>query len=124
MPPFKNGVDKEHKPGGYPRMSCGPQRKKFVHVLVAEAMLGRELRKDEHIHHKDGNVRNPHWTNLLIVDCRVHGAVSSRQYWYLKQKFSREESAWRAYLDVTGETYDEYDSRMKKEATSFEPEKL
>lgn len=124
MPAFKCGVEKEHKPGGYPRMSCGPQRYKFVHVLVAEAMLGRKLRRDEHIHHKDGNVRNPHWTNLLIIDASVHGAVSSRQYWYLKQKFSREEAAWRAYFDVTGETYDEYDNRIKKEETSFDPQKL
>lgn len=120
MPPFKFGVRKEHKTGGYPRMSCGPQYDKFVHVLVAEAMLGRELRRDEHIHHKDGDVRNPKWTNLLIIDRSTHGAVSSRQHWYLKQKLSREEAARRAYFDVTGETYDEYDSRR----TSFEPERM
>lgn len=88
-------------------MSCGPQVNKFVHVLVAEAMLGRKLRKDEHVHHKDGNVKNPCWTNLLVIDAKTHNAVSIRQYWYLKQKFSREDAAWRAYFDVTGEMYPE-----------------
>lgn len=107
MPPFKHGVAPEHKPGGYPRMSCGPQRSKFVHVLVMEARLGRELKPSETIHHKDGNTKNPHWTNLLVIDVRTHGAVSSRQHWYLKQKFSREDAAWKAYFDVTGMTYGE-----------------
>lgn len=99
---FSGGVTPEHKPGGYPRMSCGPQRNKFVHVLVAEGILGRKLRADEHIHHKDGNVKNPHWSNLLVMDATTHNAVSNRQYWYLKQKYSREDAAWEAYFDVTG----------------------
>lgn len=114
MPPFKGGVC-ELTEGGYPRMSCGPQRKKLVHILVAEGMLGRPLHKDEIVHHKDGNTKNPHWTNLLVLDATTHNAVSNRQYWYLKQKFGREEAAWRAFLEVTGKTYEEW------EDTSFEP---
>jgi hypothetical protein len=102
MAPFRFGVRPEHKPGGYPRMSCGPQVDKFVHVLVAEARLGRKLKADEHIHHKDGDVKNPHWSNLLVLDASTHGAVSIRQYWYLKQKYSREDAAYKAYFDVTG----------------------
>jgi hypothetical protein len=116
MPPFKYGVRAEHKPGGYPRMGCGPQRNKLVHVLVAEGMLGRPLRRDEHIHHKDGDTKNPHWTNLLVLDASTHGAVSSRQYWYLKQKYAREDAAWRAFFDVTGKTYAEYESPILAEA--------
>lgn len=99
---FKTGVTPEHKPGGYPRMSCGPQVNKFVHVLVVEGMLGRKLLPHETIHHKDGDVKNPHWSNLLVIDVRTHGAVSAKQHWYLKQKYSREEAAWKAYFDVTG----------------------
>ena len=113
MAAFKTGVTPEHKPGGYPRMSGGPPRNKFVHILVAEAWLRRPLRKDEHVHHKDGNTRNPVWTNLLILGESVHGAVSVRQYHYLKQKYSAERAAYWAYFDVTGETYAEYDERMK-----------
>lgn len=89
---------------GYPRISSGPQRGKYVHILITEGMLRRKLRKDEIVHHIDGNRKNCQWTNLLVIGERTHNAVSARQYWYLKQKFSREESAWRAYFDETNET--------------------
>lgn len=114
---FKGGVS-VHSNGGYLKITSGPLRDKLVHVVVAEGMLGRKLKKDEHVHHKDGNVKNPHWTNLLILAESIHNAVSTRQYWYLKQKYAREEAAWRAFFDVTGKTYDEW------EDTSFEPENL
>jgi HNH endonuclease len=113
MPAFKHGVS-EHSNGGYPRMSCGPQRHTFVHILIAEAMLGRKLRADEHVHHKDGDTKNPHWSNLLVLDETTHNAVSNRQYWYLKQRLSKEEASWRAYFDVTGKTYDETEKEEKR----------
>jgi hypothetical protein len=119
MAQFKGGVY-VHSPEGYLRISAGPCRDSLVHVLVAEAMLRRPMRKDEVIHHKDGNERNPRWTNLLITDKRTHDAVSNRQYWYLKQRYAREDAAWRAYFDVTGETYEEYDKRVAEEV-SFQP---
>lgn len=91
---------------------------KFVHVLVAEAMLGRELHPWETVHHKDGNVKNPHHSNLLVIDVRLHGAVSAKQQWYLKKKFSREDAAWMAFFDITGKTYDDFDD------TTFDPATL
>lgn len=115
MPPFRYGVTEEHKPGGYPRMSCGPQVNKLVHVLVAEGMIGRPLKPNEHVHHKDGNKKNPHWSNLLVLKDEIHNAVSIRQYHYLKLKYAREDAAWHAFLDVTGQTYQQW------EADSFEP---
>lgn len=113
MPPFRFGVTPEHKPGGYPRMSCGPQVNKFVHVLVAQAKIGRELRPDEHVHHKDGDTKNPHPDNLLVMKDEIHNAVSNRQYWYLKQKFAREDAAWMAFFDITGQTYAEFEANEK-----------
>jgi hypothetical protein len=108
MPPFRHGT-MPHENGGYPRLTCGPCRSQYVHVLVAEGMLGRKLRKDEHVHHKDGDTRNPHWSNLIVLGKDIHNAVSNRQYWYLKQKETREEAAWKAFFDVTGETYAQYE---------------
>jgi hypothetical protein len=102
MAAFKGGVSR-HSNGGYLKITAGPLRNKLVHVLVAEAALGRPLKKDEVIHHKDGNVKNPHPSNLLVMDSATHNAVSNRQYWYLRQKFSREDAAWKAYFDVTGD---------------------
>lgn len=113
MPAFNYGVTKEHKPGGYPRMSCGPCVDIFVHILVAQAKIGRPLHKDEHVHHKDGDTKNPHPDNLLVLKDEIHNAVSNRQYWYLKQKFAREDAAWRAFFDVTGQTYAEYENGDK-----------
>lgn len=110
MPAFSGGVS-QHSNGGYLKITAGPCRDTLVHVLVAEAKIGRPLRKDEHVHHLDGDVKNPHPSNLVVLDERTHAAVSNRQYWYLKQKYSREEAAWRAYLDVT-------------EDVSFEPQSL
>jgi len=105
MPTFSGGVS-EHSNGGYLVITAGPLRNQMVHRVVAAGMLGRPLRKDEHVHHKDGDVKNPHPTNLLVLDEKTHNAVSNRQYWYLKQKYSREDAAWKAYFDVTGKTYD------------------
>lgn len=107
MPPFSGGVS-QHSNGGYLKITAGPLRDAFVHVIVAEAKLRRPLRKDEHVHHKDGDVRNPHPDNLIVLGEAVHNAVSRRQYWYLKQKYAREEAAWNAFFDVTGFTPDEY----------------
>ena len=99
---MKSGTHLHQK--GYLRLSAGPCRNKYVHILIAEGMLGRALKKDEHVHHIDGNTKNPRWTNLLVLGESVHNAVSSKQYWYLKQKYSREDAAWWAYFDSTGET--------------------
>lgn len=100
-PPFKGGVS-HHSNGGYLKFTAGPLRDKFVHIVIAEAVLGRKLKRDEHVHHKDGNTKNPHPSNLLVIDAATHNAVSNRQYWYLKQKYRREDAAWNAYFDVTG----------------------
>lgn len=131
MAAFKGGTSR-HSNGGYLKITAGPCRNRLVHVMIAEGMLGRKLRKDEHVHHKDGDVKHCEWTNLLVLDVTVHNAVSNRQYWYLKQKFSREDAAWKAYFDVTGkdvnhetlqmpELQDASDSTGQEDA-SFMPE--
>ncbi len=35
----------------YPRCTAGPLRHKYIHRIVAAALLGRELTKDEEVHH-------------------------------------------------------------------------
>jgi HNH endonuclease len=93
-----NGVYADEQ--GYLRISMGKHRNRRVHVLVAEAMLGRKLHKWEQVHHKNGDKLDASFENLEVVDVRQHGAVSARQYWYLKKHvWSREEKEWREYFD-------------------------
>lgn len=38
-----------------------------LHRMIAEARMGRFLKPDEIVHHKDGNARNNHWDNLEVM---------------------------------------------------------
>lgn len=69
---FKHGVgiNRTHKNGKvarYLRISAGPLRGKYVHTLIMEAKLGRKLRKDETVEHRDGNGLNCAIRNLTVV---------------------------------------------------------
>lgn len=85
MPPFnggisvnyphgKNGLDGKprKKPAKYLMVKAGPQRGRYVHDLIMEAILGRPLEKDETVEHKDGDGLNVGWNaegefNLIVV---------------------------------------------------------
>ncbi len=113
---FNGGVSLNQN---YPRCNVGPCKGEYIHRVVAAAMLKRPLRPDEDVHHRDGDFTNFRHTNLLVLSKAEHGAVSNKQRWYLKQLYSREEAAYRAYFDVTGKTYEQYD-----EETSFNPQEF
>lgn len=97
---FSGGVRIDAK--GYLVIKAGPHRDKRVHIMVAEAMLGRELKPDEDVHHKDGDKLNCHWTNLEVLGKDVHGAVSNRQRWFLKNREEHERKQWEEWIN-TGE---------------------
>jgi hypothetical protein len=75
---------------GYWRYSAGPKRYKRVHRDLMEQHLGRPLRRDEHVHHRneDKTCNELHadgmW-NLELLDESTHNAITARQYWYLKK---------------------------------------
>ena len=50
----------------------------YLHVLVAEASLGRHLRHDEVVHHLDGDRANNVVSNLLVL---LHGQHTRLHAW-------------------------------------------
>lgn len=77
----------------------------MVHRLVAAAMIGRELTKDEEAHHLDGDRRNPRWNNLLVLGQRDHSWVSSRQAWYMREKDRKEKLEWDKFMNEKVEEF-------------------
>lgn len=89
---------------GYPRISAGPLRGQYVHRIVAEAKMGRPLRSDEDVHHRDGDRTNCHPDNLEILGHREHGFVSARQHFYMTNIINpREKREWDDYFAEHGE---------------------
>ena len=95
MPAFSGGVSIDKK--GYLVVKSGPCRDVRVHILVAEAMLGRKLLKGEQVHHKDENKLNPEWTNLEVLDSVTHAGISNKKRWLMKDQDTREIEAIEAY---------------------------
>lgn len=94
---FSGGTRVDAK--GYLVIKAGPQRDRRVHEIIAEAMLGRELKRDEQVHHKDENKLNNDWRNLQILTEKEHGAVSAKQAWYFKEHDIKSQREWDEWFD-------------------------
>ena len=57
-----------------------------VHVLVAEKKLGRPLRKDEHVHHRDFNPTNNDEENLIVLHEQDHRNFPRMQALFLLER--------------------------------------
>ena len=64
-PAWKGGRRIDEK--GYVRISVGKKKWRYEHRLVVEKHIKRPLKKEEHIHHIDGNKSNNHISNLLLL---------------------------------------------------------
>ena len=60
------------KPHGYVEITRGPDKGKQVHRVVMEKQIGRKLKRNEHVHHIDGNRTNNDINNLMLLDIRDH----------------------------------------------------
>jgi hypothetical protein len=79
-------------------MSAGPLRYQYIHRIVAAAMIGRALTKDEEVDHRDRNKLNPWFTNLIIRGEKDHGWVSAKQAHFMRHKDAQEEAEWEAFM--------------------------
>lgn len=55
------------------------------HRLVMARKLGRELSSGEHVHHIDGDKENNDPANLLLVDARIHNAITRMEAKYKRR---------------------------------------
>jgi hypothetical protein len=85
---------------GYLRITAGPCRHEYVHRIVAAALLGRELKKDEQVHHRNGDKLDPRFGNLLILGTFDHGWVSAKQAYFVEHILEvREKKEWNEFMD-------------------------
>lgn len=60
---------------GYLTFTVGPNKHRHVHTVMAEKhILGRPIRRDEVVHHKDGNKLNNEISNLEVMTRAAHTA--------------------------------------------------
>ena|ERR1700744_4502823 len=104
---------------GYPRLSAGIYRDHYVHRLVAEAIKRRKLEAWEEVHHKDGDRSNPHWTNLIVIENKVHSEISNVQKLLQIGGMSQPQAAAQAFLEVTGKSYEEYEEWEEQREWDF-----
>lgn len=84
MPAFKDGVavntiERAGLEIKYLRITAGPQRGRYVHQIVMEAMLGRPLASNEEVDHADGDTFNNSYLNLQLMDASEHAKKTRRQ---------------------------------------------
>jgi hypothetical protein len=79
---------------GYPRYHVVPYRSMYVHRLQCAIMIGRSLKADEDVHHKDGDKRNFKRRNLELLGHQQHGYVSAKQHYYVSVIMEERERKW------------------------------
>lgn len=89
---------------GYPRFHSGIYKGQYVHRVIVKLMLGRELKKDEDVHHKNGNKADFRKRNLKVLDHREHGYWSNKQRMFLKLREESEKQEWEQFYAETKET--------------------
>jgi HNH endonuclease len=100
---MKNGTT--HKTTkGYLRVTAGPCRHAYVHRIVAAAWIGRELKKDEQVHHRNGDRLDPRHTNLFILGESDHSWVSAKQAWFMQNIYEpAEKREWDEFMEDQAE---------------------
>src|SRR5439155_865780 len=75
-----------------------PLRHQYLHRIVAAAMVGRALTRDEEVNHKDQDRRNFWFTNLFILGNTDHGWVSSKQAYFMRHRDAAEKQEWDTFM--------------------------
>ena len=62
------------KSTGYIEHTRGENKGKLQHRVIMEQIIGRKLRHDEHVHHKDGDMSNNQPSNLELMTRSQHSS--------------------------------------------------
>ena len=106
---------------GYLRVTAGPCRWQYVHRIVAEALLGRPLRRDEEVHHRNGDRRDPRAANLLILGSSDHGWLTAKQNYFMKYLDDREKKHWDGWMIAYGNTQSQEIAKAKVAGVPWQP---
>jgi hypothetical protein len=77
-PSWRGGVNLTSD--GYARVRIAPGKYALQHRLVMERHLGRPLRADEEVHHRDGNRTNNDFANLQLMDKAEHARLHAGKF--------------------------------------------
>lgn len=111
-----NTITRNGKSQRYLRITSGPQRDRYVHQLVAEAKLGRELGPNEEVDHNDGDTLNNDWRNLVVRSKPEHGRKTRRQ------AQERRSGAERRQHTEDEQAYEEYREQQAAEGYTVDPD--
>lgn len=64
---------------GYTKFTRGPHLHRSVHVVAMEAEIGRRLKRNEVVHHKDHNKQNNHISNLELMTRKEHSRLHAQE---------------------------------------------
>lgn len=71
----------------------GKTERVLIHRREMEKHLGRSLVRDEMVHHKDGDRKNNHISNLMVVSRKTHNSFNARNL-KLAEEFIRSKELW------------------------------
>ena len=87
---------------GYIRITAGPQRNMYLHRLLGAFKVGRPLKPDEDVHHRNGKKLDFGYDNLHVMGHSEHGCVSAKQHFYVKEHDIKLKNEWDVFFDEEG----------------------
>lgn len=71
----KNARGVSPKTDGYVEVTRGPNKGRGLHIVTMESHIGRRLRPDEVVHHRDENKHNNELSNLELMSRAEHARL-------------------------------------------------
>lgn len=87
------GVGLSKKPNGYVEITMGENKGRGQHCIVAENNLGRKIKRNECVHHKDGVRANNDPDNLEVMTRSEHARLHA-----LENKPNRKRDSFGRYI--------------------------